>query len=191
MRVIAGEARGRRLKAPPREGVRPTSDQLRERLFNVLGARVEGARFLDLYAGTGAVGIEALSRGAARVTFIEENRRHIALIRENLARTVVVDRAEVLCGQVERLLSVLARSGKRFDIVFLDPPYGAGVMSLILAQLHRFRLVTGEGVVVAEQFRKEPVVNEAGNFFLSDQRSQGQSLLLFYFNHPPVGDPSR
>ena len=71
------------------------------------------------------------------------------------------------------------------------PVYGVGVVPLILAQLHRFRLLTGEGIVVAEQLRKEPVVNEAGNFFLSDQRSQGQSLLLFYFNHPPVGDPSR
>src|ERR671927_514397 len=125
MRVIAGRYKGRRLKTPTWEGLRPTSDKLRETLFNILMPRIEGARVLDGYAGTGAIGIEALSRGAAHVTFIERDRRASALIASNLAHCgleggYVIIRAS-LAGALDRLRA--APVFVPFDIVLLDPPY--------------------------------------------------------------------
>jgi 16S rRNA (guanine966-N2)-methyltransferase len=118
MRVIAGEFRRRVLKSLPGDDIRPTPDRLREALFNVLAPRITGVTFLDAYAGTGAVGIEALSRGAGRVIFIEHNREAVMLIRENLTTVGILDRAEVVQSRVVQALP-------RFhaQIVFIDPPY--------------------------------------------------------------------
>lgn len=118
MRVIGGEFRSRRLKSPPAADIRPTPDRLRETLFDVLAPRIAKTVFLDAYAGSGAVGIEALSRGARRAIFIERSRGAVNIIRENLASLQIADRAEILAGKT---LSVLPRA--RADIVFLDPPY--------------------------------------------------------------------
>jgi 16S rRNA (guanine(966)-N(2))-methyltransferase RsmD len=118
MRVIGGEFRSRRLKSPPGEATRPTPDRLREALFNVLAPRIEGAVFADAYAGCGAVGIEALSRGASRAVFIEKSRPALLVLRENLALLGLRQRAEVRGGNAA---SVVARL--EADIVFLDPPY--------------------------------------------------------------------
>jgi 16S rRNA (guanine(966)-N(2))-methyltransferase RsmD len=120
MRVIAGSLKGRRLDAPSWPGLRPTSDKLRETLFNVLQGRLAGARVLDAFAGTGAVGIEALSRGAAHVTFVERDRRAQALIAANLERCRVTGGYTIECGPVE---DVLSRLEPDYDVVFLDPPY--------------------------------------------------------------------
>jgi 16S rRNA (guanine(966)-N(2))-methyltransferase RsmD len=120
MRVIGGEFRSRRLKPVPGFDTRPTPDRLRETLFNILAPRIEGAVFLDAYAGTGAVGIEALSRGAARVVFIESNRTAAAVIRDNLAALGIQNRTEVFTGKAHQSLERLSREA---DIVFLDPPY--------------------------------------------------------------------
>jgi 16S rRNA (guanine(966)-N(2))-methyltransferase RsmD len=118
MRVIAGEFRRRVLKSLPGDDIRPTPDRLREALFNVLAPRIAGVTFLDAYAGTGAVGIEALSRGAGRVVFIEHNREAVMLIRENLTALGILDRADVVQSRVVQAL-------RRFhaQIVFIDPPY--------------------------------------------------------------------
>ena len=119
MRVIAGSAKGRRLVDVP-EGVRPVSDRVREGLFSSLGDRVEGAHVLDLYAGTGALGIEALSRGAADAMFVDRDRRSVAAIRQNLARTGFEDRARVVRDEAVRALE---GSEGPLDLVFVDPPY--------------------------------------------------------------------
>ena len=121
LRIIAGTLKGRKLVSPDWEGLRPTSDRLRETLFNVLAGRVDGARMLDAYAGTGAVGIEAISRGAAHVTFLERDPRAVDLIAENLARCGVRDGYTVLrADAVKANQSALAVP---FDVVFVDPPY--------------------------------------------------------------------
>ncbi len=122
MRIVAGEARGVRL-APVPEGVRPTADRVREALFNSLGQFFDGGEVLDLYAGTGALGIEALSRGYERATFVEKNRRAAAVIRENLGRTRLTDRAEVVRGDVRGEVERLAREGREYRLIFADPPY--------------------------------------------------------------------
>src|SRR5215212_10200499 len=122
VRIIAGTARGIRL-APVPGGVRPTSDRVRESVFNSLGQFFDGGRVLDLYAGTGALGIEALSRGCERAVFVERDRVARALILENLRRTGFAGRAEVLGGEVEAVVGWLVGRGDRFDLIFADPPY--------------------------------------------------------------------
>jgi 16S rRNA (guanine966-N2)-methyltransferase len=125
MRVIAGSARGTRLVRAP-AGVRPVSDRVREGLFSSLGARVEGARVLDLYAGTGAVGIEALSRGAEEAVFVDRSPPALVAVRENLTRTGLGDRAAVRRSDVRKFLERAPGDPQGFDIVFLDPPYESG-----------------------------------------------------------------
>src|SRR5215218_3378617 len=124
MRIIAGEYKGRNLKSPPSMNVRPTSDRLRETLFNVIAPRIEGARFLDLCAGSGAVGIEALSRGAAHVTFVDRSRKMCGLVEANLDLCgVPEDETEVVMAEAaEFLRRAAARDRLRWDIAFFDPP---------------------------------------------------------------------
>ena len=150
MRVIAGQFKGRRLKAPSWDGLRPTSDKLRETLFNILAARVEGAQVLDGFAGTGAVGIEALSRGAAHVTFIERDRRATVLIEANLTLCGVKQGYTIECGDVA---SVLRRAGRdaACDLVLLDPPYDIDpdtVTQVLEAAAGR---LTADGLLVLER----------------------------------------
>jgi 16S rRNA (guanine966-N2)-methyltransferase len=124
MRVVAGSARGRALVAPPGDRTRPTSDRVREAIFNALWSRgvLDGAVAVDLFAGSGALGIEALSRGAAHVTFVDDDRAALRAVRRNLETCRVEDRATVVAGSAERWLAGLA-SGARFDLAFCDPPY--------------------------------------------------------------------
>ena len=148
MRIIAGQFKGRRLKAASWEGLRPTSDKLRETLFNILAPRIDGARVLDGYAGTGAVGIEAISRGAAHVVFVERNRRAAALIAENLAACGVEQGYTIHCGD---LVTAFGRwpPEERFDLILLDPPYDADNVADALAAAAP-RLASG-GVLVLER----------------------------------------
>ena len=148
MRLTGGEARGRRLKVPRGRLIRPTADRVREALFDILGTRVEGARFLDVYAGTGAVGCEALSRGAARVVFVERDRRALDLIVENLKVGSWSGVGEIVAGDARRSLRDLDRRRDRFDIIFLDPPYDDATLPDVL--LLAARLLPSEGALVVE-----------------------------------------
>lgn len=150
MRVIAGEARGIRLAAVP-PGVRPTSDRVRESLFNSLGQFFDGGDVLDLYSGTGALGIEALSRGCGRCVFVERDRRALATIRENLRRTGFEDRAEVVRGEVERVVERMLGSDRRHCLIFADPPYRIATTEVwrVLSRSHG--LLAHGGRVVVER----------------------------------------
>jgi 16S rRNA (guanine966-N2)-methyltransferase len=123
VRIVAGEYRGRQLKSPSWEGLRPTSDRLRETLFNIVGPAVRGARVLDGYAGTGAIGIEALSRGAAAVTFVEQDSRAVALIAANLALLGGSDAAKPVIIRAGLADAITRLAGQVFDLIILDPPY--------------------------------------------------------------------
>jgi 16S rRNA (guanine966-N2)-methyltransferase len=137
MRVVAGEARGRRLVAPAGRDTRPTTDRVRESVFNALESigAVAGASVLDLFAGSGALGIEALSRGAARCTFVEHDREALATVRANLDATGLAGRAEVVSGDAHRALSSFAAAGRRFDLALLDPPYATADWLRLLGAL--------------------------------------------------------
>ena len=152
MRVIAGTAKGVRLAAVPR-GVRPVSDVAREGLFSSLGSAVPGARVLDLYAGTGALGIEALSRGAAEAVFVERSPAALRTIRENLRRTHLTDRAVVVGLDVRAFLTRRERNGAPFDLVLADPPYDLSASELegVLSELARGWLAPGWTVVLTRR----------------------------------------
>jgi 16S rRNA (guanine966-N2)-methyltransferase len=154
MRIISGRYKGRRLKAPTWDGLRPTSDKLRETLFNILAPRIEGARVLDGYAGTGAIGIEALSRGAAQVTFVDNDRRAVALVAENLKACGAEADYTIEHGDVPSVLR-RARGDAWFDLVLLDPPYDLDNLDAALdaAAAH----LTADGLLVLERAtRREP-----------------------------------
>lgn len=153
MRVIAGRFKGRRLKTPAWEGVRPTSDKLRGTLFNIVQSRIEGARVLDGFAGTGAVGIEALSRGATHVTFVERDRRAVALIKANLALCGVEQGYTIECGDVA---SVLRRSpqDRQFDLVLLDPPYDADPGTVLSTLEAAAEVMHVDSLLVLERARR-------------------------------------
>ena len=181
MRVIAGALKGRRLKAPTWEGLRPTSDKLRETLFNILAPRIAGARMVDGYAGTGAVGIEALSRGAKAVTFVESDRRAQTLIGENLAHCGVENGYAIIRSTVARAFVQLDAAAfgpyELFDIVWLDPPYDEQPDAVIAAAAV---LIAPGGLLVLEHARRRPAPEAAGRLVRVRQVTSGDSTLSFY-----------
>jgi 16S rRNA (guanine966-N2)-methyltransferase len=175
MRVIAGLYGGRRLQAPPGMDTRPTSDRVREALFSILGARVEDARVLDLFAGSGALGIEALSRGARAATFVDSAAAAVRAVQANLA--AVGAEAQVVRAEARRFLGGASHDGRQYDLVFLDPPYRlaaslGGDLSAALAAV----LAPG-AVVVAESDRRAPL--EVG-LPLEDERRYGDTLIRIH-----------
>ena len=216
MRIIAGTLKSRRLAAPDFEGLRPTSDKLRETLFNVIAPRVQGARVLDGFAGTGALGLEALSRGAEQVTFVDDDRRAIALIGENVRRCGVADRCVIIRG---RLIEVSRRLEMApFDLILLDPPYaasGAGRRGPLRARLRvgalwgqgphdpndakdlaavltaTAELLSRDGLVVLEHARRREAPESAGRLARTRSLTSGDSVLTFYERDPSAGSPTR
>ncbi len=172
MRIIAGEFRSRKLKALPGLETRPTPDRLRETLFNILAPRIDGVTFLDAYAGTGAVGIEALSRGAAQAIFIEKNRAAVEIIRDNLRTLGLENRAEVFTGKASWVLERLAA-----DIVFLDPPYDLDREYLQTLELLGGR---GKGLVIVQHASRFSLAGEYGTLRRTRVVKQGDNSLSFY-----------
>jgi 16S rRNA (guanine(966)-N(2))-methyltransferase RsmD len=179
LRVIAGTAKGRRLKMVPGSGTRPVSDRVKEAVFNILGRGVRGSRFLDLFAGTGSVGIEALSRGADHVRFVEKSRKAIATIHENLEVTGFHDRAEVVLGNVFHELEATPSRG--FDYVYVAPPQ---YQALWIRTLERLDAnpdwLYPDGLVVVQIDPKEQEKLGLRNFPEIDQRRYGNTAVLFY-----------
>jgi 16S rRNA (guanine966-N2)-methyltransferase len=183
LRIIAGKYRGRKLKSPPSLETRPTSDRLRETLFNVLAPRIKGARFLDLCAGSGAVGIEALSRGAAHATFVDRSRRMCSVTEANL-EALGGDEGEVDVVSAEALVFLRRRAkkeGEPFDIVFFDPPYARDYETILdFVGEHAQRLLAEGGVVVVEHHQKNSLKEEFGALKCYRVLKQGDSRLSFY-----------
>jgi 16S rRNA (guanine(966)-N(2))-methyltransferase RsmD len=186
MRVIAGSFRSRTLQAPAGLATRPTSDRLRETLFNVLAPRIQGAAFLDLYAGSGAVGIEALSRGAASVVFVEQAAAAIRVLRTNLERLGLKEGYRIVAGSVGGYLRDV-RGDPRFDAVFLDPPYDALSEYVATLELLGGRLTaTGGALVIAEHRRKDVLEDRYGQLHRTRLLKQGDAALSFYARTSPI-----
>ena len=185
MRVIAGSLKGRRLKPPAWEGLRPTSDKLRGTLFNILASRIAGARVVDAYAGTGAMGIEAISRGASAVTFIERDARAQALIAENLAHCGIATGYTIVRADVVRAFESLGQVGL-FDIVLLDPPYALDDnehvenVEMKRALAAAGALLTADGLLILEHSRRTPPPDAVGPLVRSRDVVSGDSTLTFY-----------
>lgn len=186
MRVIAGISKGVNLKSPPHGRVRPTSDRIRTVLFDMLGSLVVDSHFLDLCAGTGAVGIEALSRGAKRAVFVELDGRCVETIKTNLLLTKLFDRARIVKGDARRKLPQLLAEGERFDIVFLDPPYGSDLAFQLMTWLgSHLELLQGPRLVVVQQLAREELPETMGSLIAFEHRRVGEHILRFY---SPTGD---
>jgi 16S rRNA (guanine966-N2)-methyltransferase len=176
MRVIAGEARGRRLEALPGTDVtRPTLDQVKEAMFSIVQFDLPGARVLDLYAGSGQLGIEALSRGAARCVFLDENRDAVNIVMKNCKNCGVFDRSRVNIGEAARYLSACH---EQFDLVLLDPPFRGGTLEKILPGVEK-RVAPG-GIVLCESETGLVLPAEVGSLTLKKQYKYGKVLLWKY-----------
>ena len=181
MRVIAGLFGSRQLKGSPPPGLRPTSDRLRETLFNVLGSAVEGSRFLDACAGMGGVGIEAISRGAQFVCFVEQSRKACGIIQDNLSSLGINEGCRVVESELLRALDRLEREGEAFDIVFLDPPYDDEDLyrRALLAFASRPVLADG-GILVMEHSKRVQLAESIERLRRYRVLKQGDSALSFY-----------
>ena len=182
MRVIAGTARGVRLTAPAGLKTRPTADRVKEALFSIIVSRCElaGARVLDICAGTGSLGIEALSRGAASCCFIEQDRQVMSLLEGNLARAGLAGRGECLPVDGVKGLNLLSRQGKTFDIVFFDPPYQSNLYHSVLEALPALSLLNDGGVLIAESASRNPPLEGRDGLVKIDRRVYGDTALEFF-----------
>ena len=178
MRIIAGEFKGRRLAAI-KGRVRPTSDRVREAIFSVLGAAVEEAAVLDLFAGTGALSLEAISRGARHAVLVEEHGTALKILRDNIDTLGLKSPTRVLPLPVTRALKTLAAQGEQFSLVFLDPPYERGLVPKTLAALQDSSLLLRGARVVAEHSQRETLPELVGRLNLSQSRRYGDTQVAF------------
>jgi 16S rRNA (guanine(966)-N(2))-methyltransferase RsmD len=176
LRIVGGEARGRPLRAVPGRDTRPTADRVRQSLFDALGQRMDGLRVLDLYAGTGALALEALSRGAARAVLVESDARACAVISANLAALKYQDRARLLCARLPEALAGLR--GERFDLVFSDPPYALRAAQSTLDALSAGDLLSAGARVVLEMDRRETAPAPPPPLAAVDERRYGDTRVL-------------
>ena len=190
MRIISGSLKGRKLATPKGHTLRPTSDRVKESMFNILGKEVEGKIVLDLFAGTGNLGIEALSRGARRIIFIENSREAFKLIEKNLLSCGMKDRSEILLKDVDGAIDMLKRKGETFDLIFMDPPYEKGLIQRTVRKLKTEKICHEDSILVIEHNRREPLPDTSEEWNLIDQRRMGDtviSLLTPCHQSPLVG----
>jgi 16S rRNA (guanine966-N2)-methyltransferase len=179
MRIITGRYKGATLRTVKGDNVRPTQDRVREALFSILGQHVQGAAVLDLFAGSGGLGLEALSRGAVSATFVERNRVVANVLQQNIDRIGAAN-CTVVVQTADRAISRLASAGQKFDLVFLDPPYGKGLVPIAIQQLARHELVRLEGRIVAEHEQRYTPPGEMPPFFCIDTRRYGDTAFSIF-----------
>ena len=179
MRVISGKSRGCKLKAPEGLSTRPTTDRIKESLFNILAPDIYDCRFLDIFSGSGAIAIEALSRGAKEAVLIDSSDKAMAVIRENLTHTKLSDSAETMKSDVFSALKTLSSKGRRFDIIFMDPPYAAGLYKKTLETIVQYNILDDDGYIVAEQSSDDEAVDIEGlkNYRIKDYKT---TKMVFY-----------
>ncbi len=187
MRVIAGTAGGMRLEAPPGQEVRPIPDMVRQALFNILCEEVPGARFMDLFAGAGTVGIEALSRGAERCLFVEKAPRHADIIRKNLEHTRLAGGGELLVRDAFRIPDFLKPQENSFDVIFLGPPFplwqeprAKADLLALMDRLGETGLLKGDGILVAQHDVQDVLPEQTPHLLRTDRRAYGRNILSFY-----------
>ena len=177
MRVITGTARGRRLKELEGMETRPTTDRVKEAVFNIIQFDTEGRRILDLFAGTGQLGIEALSRGAASAVFVEQRKDAAALIRDNLKLTDFTDRGRIVNGDA---MSFLASSREKFDVILIDPPYAANLWETALESIYKFDILSNHGIIVCESPLEKEMPEMAPPYFLHRTYRYGKIKVTTY-----------
>lgn len=180
LRIIAGDAKGRRLLSPQGRETRPTSDKVKESIFNILGDRVPDAEVLDLFAGTGNLGLEAISRGAKSSVFIDINRESIKIIHENIKLLKYEEYCEVYNNDSFSALNILGRRGIRFDIIFVDPPYHKDIVPRVLDKIIETSVLKEYGIIVAEHDSRDEVPDRASNLIRYKSSVYGDTTISFY-----------
>lgn len=187
MRISAGHLKGKKINfkkaqktAAKQDTLRPTSSKVRESVFNIIGSLIVDAKFIDLYAGTGAVGIEALSRGASTVFFVEADRKRTEQIEKMLKDCGYSSKADIIKGEASAFITKAVKEGLKFDIIFLDPPYHSGELERILPQLSGGEMLNDEGIVIAEHLSKKKLPDEIGNFVQKKAYKYGDTMLTLY-----------
>jgi 16S rRNA (guanine(966)-N(2))-methyltransferase RsmD len=179
MRIISGTSKGRKLVTPKGQALRPTSDRVKESIFNVLGGEVEGKFVLDLFAGTGSLGIEALSRGAKKVLFVEKSRQAIRLIQKNLFQCGMGGSSEIIPKDVSRAVGILDQRGESFDLILMDPPYVKGLIQRTLLKLQLHRIHRDDSILVIEHDRREPLPKTIEGWNLIREKKIGDTVVSF------------
>jgi len=177
MRIIAGEFKGTRIVAPKGRPLRPTSDKVKEALFSIISTEVQGIHFLDLYAGTGSIGIEALSRGAHHAWFVEENSNHLGFIQKNVEKCHLMAKSTIINSHVK---SFITGTFKPFDIIFMDPPYFDDSLENILGHPKLHSLLKKNGFIILEHFKKVSLMDGYGNLKKLKEYRYGDTQLTFF-----------
>ncbi|OGW75600.1 MAG: 16S rRNA (guanine(966)-N(2))-methyltransferase RsmD [Omnitrophica bacterium RBG_13_46_9] len=181
MRIIGGEYRGRIIKMPRDVAVRPTQDRVREAIFNIIREKVPDSEVLDLYAGSGAFGIEAFSRGAKIVIFVDNNTKCINTIKSNISLLGRSDDfSQLFKMDGVKSISKLEKTGRKFDIIFMDPPYGKSLAKNSLIKIDACDILSPHGLIIAEHFKKDPLPERLINLILVRQRKYGDTVISFY-----------
>ena len=180
MRIIGGTQRGKRLSSPGNFSIRPTADRVRESIFNILTGWVSDSRVLDLFAGTGAMGLEALSRGAKRAVFIDNHSAALVLIKKNIEVCGWTDRTEIIRWDPTRNLNCIKYPNELYRLVFIDPPYRSEMVPTILGHLDRSNALTSKALITVEHASTEILDDKISTFVLEDRRSYGKTLVSFF-----------
>ncbi len=182
MKIIGGELQGRHIDMPRGVDIRPTPDRVREAIFNIVRERVPGASVLDLFAGSGALGIEAVSRGAASLFAVDKNKKCVSTIRKNIKSLSIDTGRRIDIHQQDALKAIkkLSDSKIRFDLVFLDPPYYSDWVKKCLISLSNYDILNHSSLVICEHFKKDAVPEEAGAFRRSQERRYGDTVVSIY-----------
>lgn len=183
MRVISGTAKGRKLKEPEGHAIRPTTDMVKESVFNIIQFDIEGRHVLDLFAGTGQLGIEALSRGAASAVFVDESNEALRLVRENLRHMGFEDRATVKKGDA---VSFIKRGGK-YDVIFLDPPYELSLMEKALESIFEFDMLKDNGIIICETNVERQMPEPRGPYKKGREYRYGRIKIVLYVKNNEAG----
>ena len=188
MRIIGGKYKGKRIKSLPKRSdtkiLRPTTDRVKESVFSILNNYLEGVKFLDLFAGTGNVGIEAISRGAGKVIFVENDKRFCNLIRENLKKLGVErEKYEIICDDYTSAIKKLAKRGEKFDFIYADPPYEKGYYTRIVNMIKNFDLLDEDGLLILEEPKNTPFLPEDEKWIV-ERRGYGTTLVTFINFYP-------
>ena len=180
MRVFGGTLRGRRLQTCRVASLRPTSEKIREAIFNILDPLLAEGSVLDLFAGTGSLGIEALSRGMERAVFVEQNAVVVSFLKKNISYCHVEDKSEIIRLPVSKGIKILKSRNEKFALIFLDPPYQEKLAGKTLWEISEAQLITQDGLVIAEHSSKEILEESYGRLKMNDQRTYGQTLVSFF-----------
>ncbi len=182
MRIIAGQAKGRKLITPNGDDVRPTTDRVKEAVFSMIAPYIHGSLVLDLFSGTGNLGLEAISRGAEKAFFVDKSRDSIKIISRNILKLDMKSKSEIKNTDALKAIDDFRSSNIKFDIIFMDPPYGKGIIKSCIEEIDRSGLLNKDGIIVIEHNELEKIDANIGNLNILKDKKYGNTIITIYTN---------